>query len=254
VSAHYIYRTHRDGIARLDVNRPSSAYSPTSIAYDDPVDGPSTVTAYNLDPSFLGATDRVIQNVDVLQSNYNGATFDVRKRMSGNWSVLGGLTVGSHKGFDQSDGYLTNVDFNNPNQTENRDDGSVFTDLPWVLTVSGTYNFPKDVLVSVNYRGRAGLPMNRTLSVSGLNQGTEVLRVAQRGTDRADAFTSFLNISVRKRISVGQAAFVEPIAELYNIFNADTVQAYRDRIGSAYGNPQTLLAPITFKVGLKWVF
>ncbi len=254
VSVHYVYRTHRDGIARVDANRPTSAYSPMSVTYDDPVDGPSTVTAYNIDPAFIGARDRVIQNVDVLQSNYNGMSFDVRRRMSNNWSLLGGLTVGSHKGFDQSDGYYTGVDFNNPNTQVNRDDGSVFTDLPWILTVSGAYNFPKNIMLSVNYRGRAGHPENRTLRVTGLNQGSETLRVAQRGTDRADAFTNFLNLSVRKRISVGDTAFVEPIAELYNIFNADTVHRFRDRIGSSYGNPTRLLAPITFRLGLKWVF
>ncbi len=254
VSAHYVYRAHRDGIARVDRNRPSSAYFPQEQAYDDPIDGPSTITVYNIDPAFIGATDREITNVDVLQSNYNGASFDVRKRMSNNWSLLGGLTVGSHKGFDQSDGYYTTIDFNNPNTTINRDNGSVFTDLPWILTLSGTYNLPKDVLVSFNYRGRAGEPMNRELNVSGLNQGTEVVRVAQRGTDRADAFTNNLNVSVRKRISVGQSAFVEPIAEIFNVFNADTVQQYRARIGSGFQNPTTLLAPITFRLGLKWVF
>ena len=109
-------------------------------------------------------------------------------------------------------------------------------------------------MLSVNYRGRAGHPENRTLRVTGLNQGSETLRVAQRGTDRADAFTNFLNLSVRKRISVGDTAFVEPIAELYNVFNADTVHRFRDRIGSSYGNPTRLLAPITFRLGLKWVF
>ena len=174
--------------------------------------------------------------------------------MSDNWALLGGLTFGSHKGFEQSDGYYTAVDFNNPNQTQGRDDASVFYDLPWILTLSGTYNFPKDIMVSANYRGRAGEPMLRTLNVTGLNQGTEVLRVVPRGTDRADSFTNFINLSVRKRISVGETAFVEPIAELFNIFNADTVQIFRDRIGSAYGNPTRLLAPITFRVGLKWVF
>ena len=174
--------------------------------------------------------------------------------MSDNWALLGGVTFGSHKGFEQSDGYYTTIDANNPNTIENRDNASVFYDIPWILTLSGTYRFPSDVMLSLNYRGRGGEPMNRTLRVSGLVQGSETVRVVPRGTDRAESFTSFLNLRVSKRFSVGETAFIEPIGELFNIFNASTVQIYQQAIGGAYGSPTRLLAPITFRVGLKWVF
>ena len=84
--------------------------------------------------------------------------------------------------------------------------------------------------------------------------GSETIRVVPRGTDRAESFGNFLNIKFSKRVSVGQSAFIEPIAEVFNIFNASTVQIYQQAIGGAYGNPTRLLAPITLRIGLKWVF
>ena len=255
VGARYIRRQHRRGLARIDLNRPSSAYSPMAVTYDDPVDGPNqTITVFDLDPAFLGARDRLITNVDVLESDYNGVTFDVRKRMSDNWQLLGGFTFGSHKGFNQSSGYYTAVDFNNPNTILNRDDGSVFTDLAWTATFSGSYIFPHDIVLAGKYTGRDGLPKDRTLRVSGLTQGSETIRVVQRGVDRAESFTNFVDLSFSKKISVGQSAFVEPVIQIFNIFNAATVQDYRDRIGSSWGNPTQLLAPRLLRIGIKWVF
>ena len=254
MSARYIRRHHRGGIARVDNSRPSSAYSPVSHSFDDPIGGARTITVFDLDPAYMVTPQRVIQNVDVLKSEYDGIAIDLRKRMSDNWQMLGGITLNSHQGFDQSDGYYTGIDFNDPNQLINRDDGSVFYDLPWTLTFAGSYLLPGDVMFSGNYRGRAGQPMNRTLSVKGLTQGTRVIRVAQRGEDRAESFTNFINLRLSKRIAVSDTAHIEPVLELFNILNGNTVQQYSDRIGGSFQKPSRILAPRLIRFGLKWVF
>ena len=255
VGARYIRRQHRRGLARIDLNRPTSAYSPVQRTYDDPVDGANqTITVFDLDPAFLVTPDRLITNFDLLESNYNGAGIDFRKRMNNRWQLLAGMTFGSHKGFNQANGYYTTVDFNNPNQTLNRDNGSVFTDLRWTTTISGSYILPYDVVLAGKFTGRDGVPMDRTLNVTGLTQGTEVVRVVQRGVDRAESFTSQVDFSFSKRISVGQTAFVEPVLQIYNLLNANTIQLYRDRIGSGYGVPTQIPGARMLRVGFKWVF
>ena len=67
--------------------------------------------------------------------------FDFQKRMSNRWQMLAGVSFQKHSGFDHS-GTYTGVDFSNPNSSINRDDGSVFIDLPWTVTVSGSYQLP----------------------------------------------------------------------------------------------------------------
>ena len=96
--------------------------------------------------------------------------------------------------------------------------------------------------------------MNRTLSVKGLTQGTRVIRVAQRGEDRAEAFTNFINLRLSKRIAVSDSAHIEPVLELFNILNGNTVQQYSDRIGGSFQKPSRILAPRLIRFGLKWVF
>lgn len=96
--------------------------------------------------------------------------------------------------------------------------------------------------------------MLRTLSVRGLNQGTTVVYAAQRGEDRAEAFTNFVDLSITKSIRVGDTARIEPMLQMFNILNANTIQQYQQRIGGSYGVPTVLLAPRLFRIGVKWTF
>ena len=178
-------------------------------------------------------------------------TIDFRKRMSNNWQVLGGVSFGSHKGFDQSSSYYTTIDFNDPNQLLNRTNGSVFADLPWTASLSGSYNLPYDIILAAKYTARAGDPRIRALSVTGLVQGTTVVRVAQRGDDRAEAITKFVDLSVSKRFRFGQVGSIEPVLQLFNVLNDNAVYNYQERIGGSYGRPTQLLAPRLIRIGVN---
>ena len=90
--------------------------------------------------------DRVITNVDVLESDYDGVQFSFNKRMSNRWQLLGGLTFQKHEGL-RAQRHLSRIparrtDFNNPNYLLNRDNSAVFTDIPWAFTLSGSYQLP----------------------------------------------------------------------------------------------------------------
>ena len=151
VGVSYHRRQHRNGLGVVDRARPASAYTPELRTFTDADGVVKEITIYKLRPEFGTLRDRYITNVDALESDYDGVQFDIQKRLSNRWQMLAGLSLQNHKGFDHS-GTFTNPDgtrdFNNPNYLLNRGDGSVFTELPWTFTLSGTYVLPWDISTS----------------------------------------------------------------------------------------------------------
>ena len=94
LSASYHRRQHRNGLGILDRARGPEAYAPITRTYVDPESGQTqSITIYNLRPEFITARDRVINNVEFLQSDYDGVQFDFQKRMSNRWQMLAGLSL-----------------------------------------------------------------------------------------------------------------------------------------------------------------
>jgi hypothetical protein len=252
VSVSYHRRQHRDGLGIIDRARPASAYTAIQRAYTDPERGPQTITVYNLDPALRLVRDRIITNVDILQSDYNGVQIDLQKRMSNRWQMLTGLSIQKHEGFSHSGTFTntgTNTDLNNPNFRLNRDQSSVFTDLPWTFTLSGSYIMPYDVVVSGKYTARAGDPLNRTLSVSGLIQGTDTVWVQQRGEDRTETVNKFVDVRLAKRFNVDRAR-LEANVDFFNVLNANHVLLQTEAIGGSWARPSRILAPRIIRFGL----
>jgi hypothetical protein len=251
VGVSYHRREHRNGLGILDRARGPETYAPIQRSYVDPVSGQTqSITIYNLRPEFINARDRYISNVDILRSNYDGIQFDFQKRMSNRWQVLAGASFQTHRGFDHS-GTYTGVDFSNPNSAINREDGSVFIDLPWTVTASGTYQLPYGVLFSGKYTARAGDPLNRTTVFTGLtaSQASETIRLAQRGTDRTEKVTKFVDLRLARRVRIGSAS-VEPALDLFNVLNANHVLLQTEQIGTTWGRPTRILTPRIIRFGL----
>jgi hypothetical protein len=105
------------------------------------------------------------------------------------------------------------------------------------------------VTFSGKYTGRAGDPLNRTLSVSGLPQGTETIWVQPRGEDRAESVTKFVDVRFGKRFTMGRARF-EGTIDVFNFLNANHVQGQVEAIGSTTGRPNRILAPRIVRFGV----
>jgi Carboxypeptidase regulatory-like domain len=252
VAVSYHRRQHRDGLGVVDLDRPTSAYTPVERTYNDPERGSQTITVYNLDAAAAARRNRLITNVDFLRSNYNGVAIDVQKRMSDRWQLLSGLTFQTHKGFRHS-GTFTNpgntADLNDPNFLLNRDDGAVFIDLPWTFTLAGTYVLPYEIALSGKYTARKGDPLARQLSVSGLNQGTETVFVQQHGEDRTDTVNKFVDIRFARSFPLGPAR-LEGTMDVFNLLNANHVLLQTETIGSTLGRPSRILSPRVIRFGV----
>jgi hypothetical protein len=257
VGVSYHRRHQRDGLGIVDRARPSTAYTPETRTFTNAGGVQDTITLYRLQPQFGALRDRIITNVDVLESNYDGVQFDVQKRLSNRWQLLAGLSLQKHKGFDHS-GTFTNpgtvTDFNNPNYRLNRDDGSVFTELPWSFTLSGTYVLPLwDISTSAKYTARDGDPLVReavfTFTNPTLSQNSETVRVQQRGIDRTEQVTQFLDARLAKRFQV-QRASIEGNVDFFNIMNANHVLGQVTTLGATFGRPNRVLTPRIIRFGV----
>jgi hypothetical protein len=252
VSVSYHRRQHRDGLTILDRARPTTAYTAVTRAYTDPARGPQSITVYSLDPTLVTRRDRIITNVDGLRSDYDGVIFTVNKRMSNRWMLLAGVTMQSHQGFAHGGTFTdpgTTNDFNNPNYQLNRANSAVFTDIPWSFSLSGSYQLPADIQISGKYGSRAGAPLSRTLSVSGLPQGTDTVWVQPRGEDRSEVVNQFIDVRFAKRLSLG-ATRLEGTVDVFNLLNANHVLQQNEAIGSTIGRPSSILTPRIVRFGL----
>jgi hypothetical protein len=251
VSVSYHRRQHRNGLAVVDLARPAGAYTPVSRTYADPERGTQTITVYSLDPTLVNRRDRVIANVDVLESDYNGMQFSFNKRMSNRWQMLGGLSVQKHEGFNHSGTFTdpgTNTDLNNPNYRLNRDGSAIFTDIPWSFNLSGSYQLPAAVTFSGKLSARAGDPLMRTITIAGLPQGSETIWVQPRGVDRTETVNKFVDVRIAKRFAAGIAR-IEGSLDVFNVLNANHVLAQTEAIGSTLGRPSRILTPRIVRLG-----
>ena len=253
VSASYHRRQHRNGLGTIDLARPASAYTPVNRTYTNPETGQSqSITVFNLNPALTGVRDRFITNVDVLESDYDGVQLSFNKRMSNRWQLLGGLTLQQHKGFGHSGTFTdtnTTTDVSDPNFQLNRGNSAVFTDLPWTFTLSGSYQLPLDISFSGKYTARAGDPLMRTLTVTGLNQGSVTVWTQERGEDRAETVNKFVDVRFAKRFPLG-ASRLEGSLDVFNLLNANHVQLQNEAIGTTWGRPTRILAPRIIRFGV----
>ena len=253
VGASYHRRHHRDGLGIVDMARPSSAYTPVTRTYNDPVSGqPQSITVYSLNPALASVRDRVITNVGVARSDYDGVQFTFNKRMSNRWQLLGGLTLQSHQGFSHSGTYTNpgaTTDFNDPTYLLNKDNSSVFIELPWSFTLSGSYELPYGIHFSGKYTARAGDPLVRTIQATGLTQGTQTVWVQPRGEDRTETVNKFVDVRFAKRFALGTSR-LEGTVDLFNLLNANHVLNQNTGIGTTWARPSLVLAPRIVRFGV----
>lgn len=261
VGVSYHRRHHRDGLGLVDLARPASAFTPEDRTFVNSATGQTeTLTIYKLLPQFGTLQQRQITNVEQLRSTYNGVQFDIQKRMSNRWQMLAGLSLQRHRGFEHSGTYTTGAGvgacalLNDPNCLINRDNGSVFIDIPWNVNLSGSYMMPLwDITVAAKYNARAGDPLNRTQVFSftspTLTQPSVTVRTATRGTDRTETVDQFLDLRFSRRLKIGFASF-EPTLDLFNVLNANHVLGQNEALGTTWARPNRVLTPRIIRLGL----
>lgn len=261
VGVMYYFRTNRKQLGTRNVAVPSSAYTPFTVAVPNGPDGATTATVYNLNSSFVGLQDNIVDNDSYLDTDYQGVEFTGTKRLSNNWSMVAGLTVGRNRGGVNSGlntaGQTQAFDLNDPNNTAFQE-GIIGNDSPVAFRLSGTYIAPWDLNIGGSLVSNSGYPYVSTYQLTravAATQGVTLTRASQniflseRGDERRDTVT-LVDISISRDFRFGNRR-ISPRIDFFNIGNAATAVTLNPQVGTTYRNPTEIVAPRIIRVGFS---
>ena len=261
VGVTYYYRSNKNLLAARNMAILPTDYNPITVLNGAPITNPLTgqpLTLYSVtDPLKLQNPDFLISNIPELDDNaYHGVEFTAVKRLTSRWQILGGFTVQRSKGvfstaFNNGSGA---DDFNNPNKNINRANSYLDLDATYVFKLVGTYEFPHGFTSSVNFQHVTGYPFQPENVFSGpeLSQGNETVILQPAGISRLPS-VNLLSIRISRPTKIRERVTIEPIVDLFNLTNANTVVSESNFVGTLH-QPSDVLHPFMAKFGLRVTF
>ena len=260
VGINYYFRNLKNQYAERNLDNLPSDYTSTKVDNNgNPLVNSVTgqpITLYNLARNKVGLSNYLITNIPELNTNhYNGIELTVQKRMSKGWQVLAGYTLQQQKGSYRRG--LTD-DFNNPNNEINRANAILNYDATQMFKVLSDYTFPKSFNVGLNYQHYTGYPLDPnngppTAVFENLNQGQVLVIGQQIGKIRLPN-VDIVNLRLSRPTHLGDRFTLEPIVDLFNLANANTVISEVPVGGSSFEQPTNQLNPFIARFGLRFSF
>ena len=251
VRAGYVYKTEDDIIRTLQPLRPLEAYTVPFNFIDNGVDGVRG-TADDRTISMLGfpnsqaanfPTDQVVMNAPQY-GRYSTYEVSLNKRYGNRWSGSMGY------GFTQMENFPENYP-TNPNQPGAEDR------TLWNFKASASYDAPFGVRFSPVLRHQSGVNFARTIAIatpagSGLTAtGTGYAEPAN--SNREDNIWVF-DVRTEKSLSLGSRVRIRAYLDLFNLTNSHAAETISRATGLSYLKPSAILAPMTARVGFRFIF
>jgi hypothetical protein len=230
-------------------------------------DNGKTYTVWNqLNP---GVEDHLLTNPEGWGQTYMGLIFTLNKRYSNRWMLNASLTLSKAEGLNlassstwgesssQSLTWYTGKYGVDPNNLINAK-ASLNLDRSWSLKVSAAYNFPLDILVSLNLTYQQGRPRMTFVRIYDLDQRpysfTKII-AEPKGTERFDNFL-LIDFRLQKTFNIYKTLRLHAFADIFNLLNDGTVVGYRSySMWSVYYDvPSRMPLPRIVQVGLKLEF
>jgi hypothetical protein len=266
VGVAYYFRHKGNLIGQLNTLVPASDYTAITTLGGQPILNGLTgkpLTLFNQTAN-IGQTNNLVTNIPQLDANrYDGLEFSATKRLSRNFMLLAGFTIQSQKGVfgnGSADEALSD-NFNDPNLNINRANNVLNMDSTYVFKVDATYDLPWKFTSSVNFQHYTGFPIRPTETFSNsaeLGQGSETIALLPAGQVRYPS-VNLLNIRIAREFLIRDRFRIEPILDLFNITNAQTVVSENTAFPqpgqtSAYLQPSNTVNPFLARIGLKVSF
>lgn len=243
----YINRQRGNEIGSRNLAVPTNTYIPKTVTE---VSSGKTVTVYDLNPSLRGRFDVLYGNYPEMDTRFNGVDITVNKRLSHRWMTMASASFGESRG----DIYGSTLDLNDPNNSFRR--GLIGNDVPFSLKIFGLYQLPYGIQFSGTAQHFTGFPELTTVQVTSstvaLTRVTQRVTYEPRGTTRLPDVNLF-DISVRKTWTSGRYS-VEPIMDVFNLFNSSAIRARSTQLGPSYGVTSDIVRGRIIKFGLNVKF
>jgi hypothetical protein len=214
------------------------------------------------DPWVLGKPYRKYWGVELL----------FNKRFSNRWQLLASYVYSKAWG-TMDNTFASDIGYNwgaglfpsDPNFWLNADGRSTY-DPTHVVKVQGTYVIPwADVSMSFYFRAISGYPWTTRCRTERLAQGLVTFFAEPRGSHGYD-MQKILDVRLEKIFTLGGKYRLGLIADVFNVFNANTITSWGTLVNSDYfltpeTNPsadghaiQSILTPRQARLGIRFIF
>ena len=241
--------------------RPFSAFNVPVTVVDPGPDGVAgnaddrSVSALNLDPTLLSASNQLTTNIDGYEGTYKTFEVSANKRYSQRWGLNASFSYtwtnefGNNYFNNRFGTAVSNFSFfgsypGNPNEKTLND----FTN--WNGKLSGTVDAGWGVRLTPVWKVQSGAPYGRFFNAA-LNYGTQIILAEPIGTRRQDTVSVF-DIRGEKQFRFGSKARVGVFADVFNIMNSNTAVNVNWRSGASFDKATTVLGPRILKFGAKF--
>ncbi len=266
-------RTHNymgSGVYNPWVGLTAGDYAPGAVLTGTLPNGQAfSVQTFNPSSARIAANgnSRILANWDGYSSRYNGIEASLVKRLSNRWMArVGGSYNLSNEYYDQNP---PQNNFGNPTPTDTeplRDGGpfvvrsaasgagDYFIHAKWQISANGLYVLPYDIELGASLFGRQGYPFPVYKQVSlGTDGSRRILVSPELDTIRLDNLWN-LDLRGARTFRFGSTS-IEAIADLFNVFNANTALVLNRNIDSpTFQQITTNLSPRILRLGVRIAF
>jgi len=241
ISATFIYKINKNRIDRLNT---LAQYE--QMPFVDPSTG-NTIMVYNqVEP---------IQNFYLITNpgdkiTYRALMLVANKRFSNNFQL--------YSSFSWARTWWVPEGYRDKNELINGEGVFRIGSAPsrqWMFKLGGAYSAPFGILLGTNIIYQQGSSWERTVFVSGLNQGGKFVKAEQRGSRRLPSELYF-DLKAEKIFKIAGRYSVEVSVDIINLFNKDTPLSYVSYTeqSPSWMIPTNIILPRRAMLGLKFVF
>jgi len=233
----YINRKWNDLIGRY--NR-AVDYTEQTV-YSEDLD--ESFTVYEQTEDSLGETDFLITNLrkdpvlfpwilDTPYRKYEGVEILFNKRFSNRWQLLASYVYGKATG-TINNSFGGDIGWggakSDPNSWINAK-GNLTSDPTHMIKIQGTYVLPFDISLTGYFSGITGDAWTTRLRTQGFNQGRITFFTEPRGSNHYP-MEKILSFRLEKIFTLAQKYRLGVMVDVFNVFNANTINAWGTRIG-----------------------
>jgi outer membrane receptor protein involved in Fe transport len=252
-----IYSIATDQYRLLNTRRP---YSVFNIPITNPDPGPdgvqgtgdepgTSITFFDYADEFAGLANQrpTLFNDPLADRSYKSMEFAVARRLADNWQFRASYSATRvHEPFPTSytEAFLDpNAEINTANKT-----------WEWGARISGSYQFPHDILVSSNFEHRSGDPWARTFEFEGGSNVPSVeARVEPIGTRRLPNI-NLMDVRFQKALRLGGSRQVELRANVFNLLNTQVATSVQALSGPTFGLVLARVLPRIVSLEVQYKF